>query len=92
MQLTRRDVLFSLLGLAAMGPRQHREQITVVLHLDPRLVEECRIAQASRNNISLEEWITETIANAVSDCSVLPGGCKKIGASVLLGMPHESKG
>jgi hypothetical protein len=69
--MTRRLLLEALLRSLTRPP----ETVTVILHLRPGLVERCRIAQHSRNNLSLEDWITETIAGAVSDCSVEPGGC-----------------
>ena len=61
-----------MLLLFVITTSEQGSKVKVILHLDPRLVEECKIAAKSRNNKSLEEWITETIANAVSDQSILP--------------------
>ena len=62
--------LAKLLGIGANG--KEKEKVTVVLHLDPHLVEELKIAAESRNNISVEEYIVETISCAVSDRSCEP--------------------
>ena len=74
--LNRRDMLYALPAALAVGSLALRlradGKVTVTLHLDHRLVEELRIAQESRNNVSLEEYITETLSCAVSDRSCLP--------------------
>ena len=54
------------------GYYTRRGKVEVVLHLDRGLYDECVIAQHSRNAVTMEEWITWTIANAVSDPSILP--------------------
>ena len=46
-------------------------KVDVMLHLDRRLYEECAIAAKSRNE-TLEQWMMETLENAVSDRKVLP--------------------
>ena len=62
--------IVKLLGLGSNG--KDKQKVTITLHLDAELVKELQIAAESRNNISVEEYITETISCAVSDRSCEP--------------------
>ena len=75
--MTRRDLMgwamtFGLARLLGKGNGKEKEKVAVVLHLDPELVEELKVAAQSRNNVSIEEFIVETISCAVSDRSCEP--------------------
>ena len=47
-----------------------RGKVDVTLHFDRKLYEECAIAAKSRNE-TLDQWMMETIENAVSDQKIL---------------------
>ena len=75
--MTRRELMgwamtLSLSRLLGKSDGKEKDKVTVVLHLNPELVEELKVAAASRNNISVEEFIVETISCAVSDPSCEP--------------------